>query len=261
MEQIDIDALADLVGQEARWVKEFGRENYKGAFRAYLDENHVVWESLRRLILSDEDVGEIASQAARAVSARAKELVEREEKRSRKEKKQLDLNLYMAAYFLPAILSCQVYPDKEGNGTIIAKAVCDQWHETFPKHRIQYTDYETIQEGFKKKFCYITTAVCEGLGRGSDCEELQLLKGYRDNYLAASEGGEALIAEYYDIAPTIVKRMEKEKDRNERYQYLWEHYLKHCVLMVREERFEECLDIYGRMVNELKGKYFVSYRG
>lgn len=256
MEQIDISALADLLEQEARWANEFGSGTYKGAFESYLDENHIVWESLSRIILSDEDVGETASLAAEAIAAKAKELVEKEDKRINREKKQLNLNLYMAAYFFPAILSCQVYPDKEGNGTVIAKAICDKWHETFPKHKIQYTDYETIQDGFKKKLCYITTAVCEGLHKGSDCEELQLLKGYRDGYLAALEDGEALIAEYYDIAPTIVKRMEKEEDRNERYRYLWEHYLNPCVSMIREERFGECLDTYERMVNELKERYF-----
>lgn len=259
MEQIDINAMAGLLEQEARWVDQFGRATYEKSFEAYLDENHTVWESLRRLFLSGEDIEAVSAKVAEALSSRAKELIDEQKNRIQKEKKQLNVNMYMVSYFLPAVISCQSCP-KEGNGTLMAAAICQKWHETFPKHKIQYADYHTIQSGFKQRLCYITTAVCEGLNKGRDCEELQILKQYRDNYLAGTEEGDILIREYYDIAPTIVKRMEKEEDRDEKYRYLWEHYLKNCVSMVHKECFEECRETYMRMVAELKERYLITLR-
>lgn len=258
MEQFDINAMANLLDQESRWVSEFGRETYEGSFETYLDENCAVWESLRRLFISEADIEAVSSEAAEVVSAKAKRLIEEQKYRVQKEKKQLNINMYMVSYFLPAVISCQPY-SKEGNGTLMAKIICEKWHEVFPKYKIQYADYHTIQSGFKQRLCYITTAVCEGLNKGRDCEELQLLKQYRDEYLAGTEEGNALITEYYDIAPTIVKRMEKEADRDEKYQYLWEHYIKDCVSMVRTERFEECRSTYEQMMEELRAEYLVTH--
>lgn len=259
MEQFDINAMADLLDQESRWVNEFGRATYEKSFETYLDENYAVWESLRRLFLSEEDIEAVSFEVAKAVSAKAHGMIEGQKNRIKKEEKQLNINMYMVSYFLPAVISCQSYP-KERNGTLMAKIICEKWHEVFPKYKIQYADYHTIQSGFKQRLCYITTAVCEGLNKGRDCEELQLLKQYRDEYLAGTEEGDALITEYYDIAPTIVKRMEKEADRDEKYRYLWEHYIRDCVSMIRAERFEECRNTYEHMVEELKSRYFVTLR-
>lgn len=258
MEQFDVNAMADLLDQESRWVSEFGRETYEGSFESYLDENYAVWESLRRLFISEADIEVISSEVAEAVSAKAQGLIEEQKNRIKKEEKQLNINMYMVSYFLPAVISCQSYP-KEGNGTLMAKIICEKWHEAFPKYKIQYADYHTIQSGFKQRLCYITTAVCEGLNKGRDCEELQLLKRYRDEYLAGTEEGDALIKEYYNIAPTIVKRMEKEADRDGKYRYLWERYIKDCVSMIQAERFEECRSTYEQMMEELKAEYLVTY--
>lgn len=254
MEQFDINAMADLLDQESRWVKEFGRATYEGSFETYLDENYAVWESLRRLFISEADIEAVSHEVAEVVSAKAKGLIEGQKNRVQKEEKQLNINMYMVSYFLPAVISCQSYP-KERNGTLMAKIICEKWHEVFPKYKIQYADYHTIQSGFKQKLCYITTAVCEGLNKGRDCEELQLLKRYRDEYLAGTEEGDALIREYYDIAPTIVKRMGREADRDGKYRYLWEHYIMDCVSMIREGRYRECRSTYEQMMEELKAEY------
>lgn len=259
MEQFDINAMADLLDQESRWVNEFRKETYERSFETYLDENNAVWESLRRLFLSDADIEAVSSEVAEVVSAKAQRLIEEQKNRARKENKQLNINMYMVSYFFPAVISCQSYA-KEGNGTLMAKIICEKWHEVFPKYQIQYADYYTIQSGFKQRLCYITTAVCESLNKGRDCEELQLLKRYRDEYLAGTKEGKSLITEYYNIAPTIVKRMEREADRDEKYRYLWDHYIRDCISMVRAERFEECRNTYVQMMEELKTKYLITLR-
>ena len=61
--------------------------------------------------------------------------------------------------------------------------VIGAWKEAFPKSALQATSFEEIEQGFRKKFCYITSAVCETFGKPDDCYELTLLRNYRDTSL------------------------------------------------------------------------------
>ena len=89
------------------------------------------------------------------------------------------------------------------------EAIVNKWNETFTEVKLSYGTYEDIKSGFKTKLCYITTAVCDSLNKPDNCLELNLLRDYRDNILISEEGGADLIDEYYDIAPTIVKRINR----------------------------------------------------
>ena len=61
--------------------------------------------------------------------------------------------------------------------------------------------------------CFITTACCEVLGLADDCFELRALRRYRDQVLAQAPGGGADIAQYYLLAPAILRSL-KEPERN-----------------------------------------------
>ena len=83
-----------------------------------------------------------------------------------------------------------------------------------------------MRMGLKKEFyCYITTAVCKSLNKPDDCYELNLLREYRDQYLMGTKDGE-ICKEYYNIAPTIVKRIDRSPDASEIYADIWEKYFK-----------------------------------
>ena len=126
----------------------------------------------------------------------------------------------------------------------------------FPKSNLQAADYEFIEKGFHKKFCYITTAVCETFQKPDDCYELTLLRNYRDQYLAALPEGEEIIRAYYDVAPTIVKHINRQKNAGEIYRDIWSDYLSPCIHMIEEGKNEECKDLYIKMVRDLQKEYF-----
>ena len=71
--------------------------------------------------------------------------------------------------------------------------------------QIGHSDAASIENGLKRSFCYITTAVCKSLNKPDDCYELNLLREYRDQYLDGDKGWRDSCKEYYNIAPTIVK--------------------------------------------------------
>lgn len=131
------------------------------------------------------------------------------------------------------------------------------WMERYPKNPFYVGDYETISKGFRKKFklCFITTAVCEELGKPDDCEELTAFRAFRDGYLMSCPDGPALIEEYYNIAPGIVTCINLCGDRVQRYQKIRDRYLGRCYEDLRSGRPEDCKKRYIRMVRDLERTY------
>ena len=64
------------------------------------------------------------------------------------------------------------------------------------------------------------------------------------------EDGEAIIHEYYDVAPTIVKHINHSDRKEEVYRHIWETYLNPCIHMIESERMQECRDLYIQMVHD-----------
>ena len=73
--------------------------------------------------------------------------------------------------------------------------------------------------------------------------------------MEATPEGRAMVDEYYDIAPTIVKRIEKDADSRKVYQELYEDYLVPCIHLIQDGQYEACRDTYQEMVLELKNRY------
>lgn len=99
-------------------------------------------------------------------------------------------------------------------------------------------------------FCFITTAVCGGLGLKDDCEILTKLRAFRDSFMADFLTGRVLISTYYRIAPGIVADMERapEKVRRIFYRHLLHRYLIPAVCAIDSGQNFKALEIYARMV-------------
>ena len=144
---------------------------------------------------------------------------------------------------LPIYQSTTFKYDEQGK--VLAEKIAELWKVHYPENDIKAVPYEQIMEGFKHKFCYITTAVCESLGKTDDCYELTALRNYRDDYLMNTDCGEEIVKKYYDIAPTIVKHIDKRADRREIYEGIWNHYLKQCIEFIETDKNEQCKDKYA----------------
>jgi hypothetical protein len=55
--------------------------------------------------------------------------------------------------------------------------------------------------------CFLTTACVKHAGLADDCRELQVLRALRDGYVAKLPDGPALISQYYEMAPRILRRI------------------------------------------------------
>ena len=128
-----------------------------------------------------------------------------------------------------------------------------------PKYKSALSTYEGIRDGCTRgMFCYSTTAVCRSLDKPDDCYELTALRQYRDEYLLSFESGKSLVEEYYNIAPTIVKRINRQKNAGEVYRGIWDRYLSPCIRLIEEDKKEECREVYSQMVRKLEKEYLYS---
>ncbi len=261
MDKRELEQISGMLEQAPERVAEFSKETYGASFQKYVQENADIWHTLADIWESDDiSRKENGEKVAECLALAARKQLDGISGRVKKENMRLNLNLYMVSYFFPAMIAYQRrFGGHEEAMYKLTSAISDKWEECFGQ-RIQAADYESVQSGFRHKLCFVTTAVCQGLHKPQDCRELNLMKRYRDEYLLNLEEGDALIREYYDIAPTIVKRIAREASPEEKYLYLWNTYISKCVAFVEKNENEQCRHLYEAMVSELKEEYMVTDR-
>lgn len=241
--------FSGAIDQMEKYTEQFNRNDYKTVFEVFLDEQ-TSWLSVIKNI-SEENIEEDGTIVADAIISIAETYMEQFTSKGKRDRGMLGLNMYMVTYIFPAILEeC----DRK-SGKAITDIISAKWALAFKNSHIQAARYADIDGGFKRKLCYITTATCVSLNLGEDCEELKLLKGYRDQYLANRENGEEYIRTYYNIAPTIVTRINRSANPDAVYRMIYTDYLKPCIDLIKAGKNEECLALYQKMIVELSATY------
>ncbi len=246
-----IEGMPEMLSSACGALEGFKRNRYKDAFEELYLKNRAVLEALEQGYLMVIDKDQYLTNMAEALAENALSRVNACPKRGEKERLMMDLNLAMAVYVLPMILEYRGQSSKP----FADKAVAS-WKARFPKTNLQAAEFTYIEQGFHKKYCYITTAVCEELGRPDDCYELNLLRNYRDTYLASLSDGDVLIRKYYDVAPSIVKHINQSGRAEEIYHSIWKDYIQPCIRMIENGEAEACRRLYEDMVYMLEKKFF-----
>ncbi len=236
----------------------FKKDNYEEKFKEFCELSEPFFKEFDQLVsiaselesTKDETISQICFQISSLFVQNAKDLVSLEKNKYNKENCQINSNMFMVTYVLPSMLD-----QKSKDTQKLAQAIEENWATNFKNSNIKAATFESIKGGFKTKLCYITTAVCNTLQKDQDCYEINLLKEYRDQYLFFADQGEAVIHDYYDIAPTIIKRINKSADSERVYHTIWTTYLEPCIQCIEQNKKEECRDIYTQMVQNLYKEY------
>lgn len=251
----EIKTQMESLFQEAqKSMKRFQKKSYEEDMKRLYASYRGMLEKIISVCEADETQKDnFLEESGSYIANYVKVLYEQAPSKRKKEMLMLDWNMAMVTYVTP-VINYNRNPFCEELGSRMIR----QWNETFPGASIQSATYEKIDAGFKRKLCYVTTAVCESLGKADDCRELALMRNYRDEYLLKTAGGEDIVEEYYNIAPTIVKHISRREDAKEIYAGIWETYLNPCIQMIEAHREKECQEVYTDMVNNLKKKYLYS---
>lgn len=241
--------MQDVVWKCYDPIKEFRKDRYEAVFEEYYGSHREMFEAIQYVYQYDENPEGWLKKLADQLVEQAEADLKTYKSKGKRNQRLLDLNLMLSVYLIPAM---RKYPAAFSEP--LADCLLKTWNDTF-KTSIGKASFDEIEGGFHRKLCYITTAVCESLGKGPDCYELKVLKNYRDEYLEHTPEGHAMVEEYYDLAPTIVKRMEKQPDRDALYRDLYENYLVPCIRQIEAQEYDACRDKYQEMVLNLKARY------
>ncbi|MCP4345835.1 MAG: hypothetical protein GY795_09950 [Desulfobacterales bacterium] len=99
--------------------------------------------------------------------------------------------------------------------------------------------------------CFITTATCLALNKKDNCDELNMFRKFRDEWLLKMDYGSELIKYYYQIAPVIVEQINSRVDKDEIYKQIWNVYLRDCLILIDDRRFSDALHTYKNMITYL----------
>lgn len=103
--------------------------------------------------------------------------------------------------------------------------------------------------------CFLTTACIQHAGLEDSCQELTIMRDFRDNYLSKQKDGDLLIGEYYSIAPKILSEINKTDNANKIYKELYENLVLPVVDYIQSNNNEAACQHYQDVVNNLKCTY------
>ena len=109
--------------------------------------------------------------------------------------------------------------------------------------------------GYTPSGCYITTIVCNILGKNDNDEILNTLRSLRDDYLVKNENYIDLLNEYDQIGPIISRFMLNDSSKFELANLLYETYLTYTAKAWKHGNFELAIKHYKRMIKLLKENY------
>lgn len=107
------------------------------------------------------------------------------------------------------------------------------------------------------KGCFITTATCSALNKEDNCDELLVIKKYRDIMKNCDLKVKLLIKEYYKVAPAIVIEIDNELYSQNIYLSLWNKYIKKTYDYIVEHDYSAATKTYIQMVEGLCRRYNV----
>lgn len=259
VEEGDVDALMEQVKKGMVRCVIDHRGIQKKIVRSEFDDAFASYEAACRTTIENLDLAcRLAPSQASSLLEQAVtsflDLLEQDWMQNKTKQSALlsDDKMIVAIFMVPMIDHLNLKISKE-----LCQVLQTNWVARNPKNPFFVGTYDEISGGFRKKFklCFITTAVCEELGKPDDCEELTAFRAFRDGYLRTCEDGEALIREYYDIAPGIVTCINICGDRAARYEEIRTRYLAPCYEEIQAGALAECKTRYTRMVRELEKQY------
>ena len=241
--------LRDLVEKDRPLSRQFGRTTYEGLFREHQGHLAPHMESLESALPAGEGREALIGAVADAWLDELEALWRRTARGRTVTPYYLDQHL-VAIYTIPALRDLP-----QSCGEELARALQVRWVARWPKNPIGLGSYQTVSEGFRKRLCFITTAVCRQQGKGDDCYELTAFRRFRDRELLATAEGTALVEEYYRLAPAIVASVELCADSAAVYDRIYRDYLLPCLGRIEAGDAAGCRDKYVEMVRDLERTY------
>lgn len=147
------------------------------------------------------------------------------------------------------------------------KSSQNMWGEYYCNEKCRYIDssnkacglYVKKQEnGYQPAGCFITTMICDILGKGDDCIELETLRKIRAilQKLPHNSRGFQSLQIYDQIGPEISKNIAQDGVLTS--SLILQKHLLPCINAINDNEIEKAVDIYQNMIKSLIQFYNLS---
>jgi len=248
----DISCLVDNYEQH---LKEFKKDKYTDSFLSYAQTGNTVLQPADRFAARLE---ESLTRVVNEVSKELIDLIENDIAKSGHKSSSRNMITEQYRFFLTVYTVPMISHLNYSISEPLTDKILEEWRKRFPKYEFKKGKFEDIQAGFiRKGLCFITTAVCETMGKSDDCYELTAFRKFRDTYMNQTKERQALVKSYYEIAPAIVVSINQYPDSKVRYQSIWQNYLLPCLKDIEKNEFNRCEEHYSKMIYDLTEEYFI----
>lgn len=247
--------LLDCIRDFPNAFKQFNRKKYEESFRTHREAIRPTYEAMDRWVCAQPTRREALLTGFAGSFLTQWEAFHRNHPRGKtkaaRERLAFSDKLTLAWFTVPAIRDLGLSVSED-----FVRILHESFNAQYPDNRFEPGTYAEISGGFRKHgFCFVTTAVCEAEGKPDDCAELQAFRAFRDNWLAQTEQGRALIGEYYELAPAVVAAMRYGDDETARCAQLRRDWLEPCYEALRHGDNETCARLYTDMMQALRARY------
>lgn len=243
--------LLDCIRSYPDYYKSFTRKKYEEAYLAHREGTRETWEAMDRYVCAQPNRREALLNDFTNLFLAQWEAYQSTGKKSGRKRREFADKLTLAWFTVPAILDLDLSVGRE-----FCAGLRDKFNARYPDNVFQLGSFEEIKGGFRKKgFCFVTTAVCAAEGKADDCAELTAFRAFRDGWMAQTEQGRALIAEYYETAPAVVAAMRYGDDEAARCAELRRDWLTPCYEALQRGDEEGCKNLYVDMMHTLRARY------
>lgn len=102
--------------------------------------------------------------------------------------------------------------------------------------------------GIETPDCFITEAVMSQQGMSDNSEPLMVLRAFRDHVMMQSPEGQAMVAEYEQMAPMVVEAIGTRPDAMQVFQQIYSEFIVPAVEAVKAGEYKGALEIYAKMI-------------
>ena len=154
-------------------------------------------------------------------------------------------------YYYDSGYCCALKREKEGRSSIDSDTV----HKYCWGYHYRECPRFIASNGGSSGGCFLTSACTEARGLPDDCEELTVLRAFRDGYMKSLPQGQADICEYYHVAPAIVEKIHAMPNAKGIFDRIYTELVLPCVALIQAEKNEEAYAIYRQYVQSLQQQY------
>ncbi len=130
---------------------------------------------------------------------------------------------------------------------------CQNFREELEENEA-YDEGHAHTESQKDSNCFLTTACVNYAGLADDCHELTTLRAFRDGYVASLAHGPAKLAEYYEVAPVLVQKIEQGENRDAELADIF-IMVARAVQLIEHGNYVAAFTCYETMFTNLKARY------